>query len=163
MLADGRRLTLITALLAAPGALFGQAHHPLDSAQVAQARALCGPLDDDSILQHPLSPLRPGAVVSNRVKELEQPQISSSTVAFLQYPRSLRERGIQGRVIVAAIVDTTGHVERHTVQIVSTPHRDFGPAVQRYLERALFTPGRLYTRLIRSCVVLPIDFSVSGR
>src|SRR5258705_6783169 len=79
MLADGRRLTLITALLAAPGALFGQAHHPLDSAQVAQARALCGPLDDDSILQHPLSPLRPGAVVSNRVKELEQPRSEEHT------------------------------------------------------------------------------------
>jgi len=163
MVPDGRRLTLIAALLASPGALSGQAFQPVDSAQRAQARALCGPLADDSVLLHPLSPLPPGAVLSNRVKELEQPELSPASLELPQYPKQLREQRIHGRVVVAAIVDTTGRVEQGSVQVAVTPHPDFIPAVQRYVERSLFTPGQLYGRLVRACIVLPIDFRLPGR
>jgi hypothetical protein len=153
-----RCVVLGALLLAAPVALAGQA---LDSAQVARARALCGPLADDSVVLDPLWPPT-GTLVSKRFAGLEGPQWLPSPRVVPEYPRSLLKQRIQGRVIAAAIVDTTGHIAPGSIKVVSTPHEDFVPAVERYLKQQRFTPGRIHGRLMRVCIAWPIDFHLPG-
>ncbi len=154
--------TLLGILLMNPLTLRSQ-RVPLrpDSAQLAQGRALCGRLADDSVGFSPFS-LPAGSLVSPEFPGLEPP----SQVGFgpaLEYPDHLRKRGIQGRVVVSAVIDTTGRVERGSVKVVTTPHEDFVPAVERFLMRARYQPGKLYGRPMRVCIVMPIDFFVPGR
>jgi TonB family protein len=142
--------------------LLAQAAHHLDATQFAQARALCGPLADDSVLQDPLWWPPPDAVFSARLANVQSPKLLPSPQAILEYPDHLRRQGIQGQVIAAAIVRPSGRVEPGSVKVSATPHPDFTPPVEHYLERVHFTPGQLNGRPIRVCIVMPIDFGIAG-
>jgi TonB family protein len=60
----------------------------------------------------------------------------------LQYPNLLRQAGIQGRVIVRAIIDTTGRAEPGSVQVVESPHPGFDQAARNAVLQARFSHGR---------------------
>ena len=98
-----------------------------DGAERARARALCGPLAEDSLVLDPTWP-HAGDLVSQNFNLLDLPKLLPTRVVA-EYPRQLRERGIQGTVLVTAIIDTTGHIEATNVKVVATPHEDFLPAV----------------------------------
>jgi len=163
MLFRFRAIAFVSTFLTVPSCLLGQTITRPDSAQVAQARALCGPLADDSVKQNALWLAPPEAVFSARVAGVEPPSMLPSSSAIPEYPGDLRRQGIEGRVIAAAIVDATGRVEPGSVKVSVTPHPDFTPAVERYLERARFRPGQLNGRPIRVCIVTPLDFRTAGR
>jgi TonB family protein len=152
--------TLIAALVACPITAIAQVALKLDSAQFARGRALCGPVADDSLVLDPLWPPA-GSLVSLRFPELEKPKILASR-GHPEYPAHLRSEGVRGTVIVAVIVDTTGEVEPASVKVASTPHPDFIPVVERYLYGIRFSPGRLHSRLVRVCVVMPVSFFAPG-
>ena len=42
-----------------------------------------------------------------------------------QYPELLRQAGVEGRVMLEAVVDTTGRVNRDSVRVVSATHPEF--------------------------------------
>ena len=77
------------------------------------------------------------------------------------YPELLRGAGIRGRVVVQAIVDTTGRLEPNSIKIVQTPHPGFGPTIRRWAATALFRPARLQGHAVRVWVRLPLEYSVS--
>src|SRR6266487_3382040 len=121
------RLSLGAALLATPIPLLSQGFLLIpDSAERARARSLCGPLAEDSLVLDPTWP-HGGDLVSQNFNLLELPRRLATRVV-VQYPRNLSARGIQGPVIVTAIIDTTGHIEATSVKVVATPHEDFLPA-----------------------------------
>jgi len=163
MLFRFRPIALASTFLTAPSWLLGQTITRPDSAQIAQARALCGPLADDSVSQNPLWLAPREAVFSARVPGVEPPSMLPSSSAIPEYPSHLRRQGIEGRVIAAAIVDAAGRVEPGSVKVSVTPHPDFAPAVERYLERTRFRPGQLNGRPVRVCIVMPLDFRTAGR
>ena len=137
---------LVAVLFAVPIALPAQG---LDSAQHAQVKALCGPLLEDSLVLDPSWPPA-GALVSlwfHGLDELPNPQP-------VRMSPDLRARGLRGRVIVVAIIDTTGRVE-DSVKVLSTPHDRFLPAVGRYLAGLRGRPGRVHDRPVRVC--MPIE------
>src|SRR2546422_10551781 len=105
----------------------------------ARARALCRPLAADSLVLDPMWP-RSGDLVSQNFNLLELPRRLPTRVV-VRYPPNLRARGIQGPVIVTAIIDTTGHIEATSVKVVATPHEDFLPAGLAYLEPTRVRPG----------------------
>lgn len=78
------------------------------------------------------------------------------------YPETLRRGGLGGRVLLAAVVDTAGQVEPGSIKILATPHDDFTREARRYLERAVFAPGRIGDRPVRVCVNVPVDFKIRG-
>jgi TonB family protein len=86
----------------------------------------------------------------------EKPRVLSGP--SLRYPEYLRRSRVQGRVIVAAVVDTSGQAERGSIKIVESPHRDFSRQATYYLEKARFRPGRIGTRPVRVCVEMPVEF-----
>jgi TonB family protein len=95
------------------------------------------------------------SVVEERPEVLSGPQ--------LQYPDLLRQAGIQGRVIVQAIIDTSGRAEPASVKVIQSPNPGFDQPAKTYVLQALFRPARLHGRAVRVLVNLPIDFKISGR
>jgi TonB family protein len=78
----------------------------------------------------------------------------------LRYPEVLRRAGVQGRVVVAAVVDTAGRAEEGSIKILETPHPDFSREARRYVEQARFRPARIRDRPVRVCVQVPVDFRI---
>lgn len=76
------------------------------------------------------------------------------------YPDILKQAGIQGRVLLSAIVDTTGRVEPNSIQIVKSPNPGFDVPAKSWVLQALFRPARLHGQAVRVHVTLPIDYSI---
>jgi len=76
------------------------------------------------------------------------------------YPDLLRAAGIQGRVVLVAVVDTTGRVEPSSIKIVQTPSPGFNRSTSQWALAALFRPARIQGRAVRALVRLPLDYSV---
>ncbi len=81
----------------------------------------------------------------------------------LTYPESLQRAGIEGRVIVQAIIDTLGRAEPGTVKVVMSPDPGFDEPAQSYVLGAVFRPARVHGRAVRVLVQVPVTFKSSGR
>lgn len=79
------------------------------------------------------------------------------------YPELLRQAGIEGRVVLEVVVDTTGRAEQGSVTVVSTSHPGFVASAQRTLAGTLFRPARMHGRPVRVRVRVPIDFVLRAR
>lgn len=75
------------------------------------------------------------------------------------YPGELRTAGITGEVLVAFVVDESGHVAKAWV-VRSTDSR-FETATLRAVERWRFEPGKKNGRTVRFRMEVPIMFSLS--
>lgn len=78
------------------------------------------------------------------------------------YPDLLRQAGLQGRVVLEAVIDTLGHVERGSVIVVESVHPAFVVPAQQSLLKWLFRPARVGGKAVRVRIRVPIDF-VLGR
>ena len=76
----------------------------------------------------------------------------------LEYPDLLRLAGIQGRVTVRAIIDTTGRAEPASVQVVQSPHRGFDQADRNAVLQARIRGGRFRGRPVRVLITFPVNF-----
>jgi len=92
------------------------------------------------------------SVVEERPEVLSGPQ--------LQYPDLLRQAAIQGRVLVQAIIDTTGRAEPQSIKVIQSPNPGFDQSAKNYVLRALFRPARVHGRAVRVLINLPIDFKI---
>ena len=91
----------------------------------------------------------------------EKPSVLSGPT--LQYPELLRQAGIQGRVMVQAIIDTTGRAEPPSVKVLQSPNPGFDQSAKNYVVKALFRPARVHGRAVRVLINIPIDFKITGR
>jgi len=80
-----------------------------------------------------------------------------------QYPELLRQAGIQGRVMVQAIIDTTGRAEPPSLKVITSPNPGFDQPAKTYVLKALFRPARVHGRAVRVLINIPIDFKITGR
>jgi TonB family protein len=94
----------------------------------------------------------------HRVGEAGKPEIIWGPP--LRYPEDLRQRGIEGRVVVQAIVDTTGRAEPQTVRVLTSADHGFDGAAKAWLLAAHFRAAYLKGRPVRVLVQLPIDFRI---
>ena len=88
----------------------------------------------------------------------ERPELLSAPPPV--YPPLLRQAGIQGRVVLRAIVDTTGRVEPTSVRIVKSPSTGFEQPTKDWVMKALFRPARMHGRAVRVFINLPVDYSL---
>jgi TonB family protein len=88
----------------------------------------------------------------------ERPEVLSGPA--MQYPDLLRQAGVTGRVLVQAIIDTTGRAEPASVKVVQSPNTGFDQPAINYVLGAQFRPARIHGRAVRVLVNLPIDFSI---
>jgi len=80
----------------------------------------------------------------------------------LVYPNLLRQAGIQGRVMVRAIIDTTGRAERASVQVIESPHPGFNQSAKNFVLEAQFRHGRFRGRPVRVLIEFPVEFRTRG-
>jgi protein TonB len=78
------------------------------------------------------------------------------------YPELLRQAGVQGRVLIRAIIDTSGRAEPGSVQIVQSPNPGFDQPSRAWMQRALFRPARVHGRAVRVLVEVPLDYRIKG-
>ena len=158
------RANLREALRYDPLLLGAEPLHRLDSAladwwEREQTLALCGealpawgwPTDAHAFPSF-TSPMNAEARAGKAPELTGRPPVS--------YPDHLRMQNIQGRVLARAIVDPSGRAERGSVRILSTPHRDFNRPVSNMIEGARFSGAVSGDTPVRSCIVLPVDFSI---
>jgi TonB family protein len=77
------------------------------------------------------------------------------------YPALLKQAGIQGRVILPAVIDTTGRVEPGSVRIMKSAHPAFDQPTKDWVLKALFRPARLQRRGVRVFIILLVDYSIT--
>jgi TonB family protein len=76
------------------------------------------------------------------------------------YPPSMFDRAVVGRVLVEAMVDTTGRVEPGTIEVVSATRTQFeGPAMEM-VQNSRFTPARIGARAVPRLVRIPVMFDL---
>jgi len=92
------------------------------------------------------------AVVEERPERISSPPV--------RYPDILRQAGIEGRVLLELVIDTTGHAERGTIRVLSSTHQLFEGPAREVAQASLFSPGRIQGRAVRVRVQLPINFSI---
>lgn len=95
------------------------------------------------------------AVVEERPDHLSGPA--------LQYPELLKQAGVQGRVLVQAVIDTTGRAVPSSVKILQSAHAGFDQPAKSYVLQSLFRPGRVAGRAVKVLVNMPIDFKLTTR
>jgi len=79
------------------------------------------------------------------------------------YPDSLRDRGVEGRVVVQVVVDSTGQAEPGTATVLQSTHPGFNQAAIDFVNAARFRPARSHGRAVSAMVTVPIDFKVDRR
>jgi TonB family protein len=77
-----------------------------------------------------------------------------------RYPRSLEMAGISGRVLLQFVVDTSGTVEPHTLQVVEATDSAFAQSSREALTTTRFAPARAGGQVVRQLVRQTMLFSV---
>lgn len=105
--------------------------------------------------------LAAGEVHTERV--VERAVAPSARNGSPEYPHALRRAGVEGAVLVAFVVDTLGHVEPHSVRIVSATHELFADAVRRWLPQTRYAPATVRGAPVRQLVQQQVRFAVQDR
>jgi TonB family protein len=79
------------------------------------------------------------------------------------YPELLHQAGIGGRVLLQAIIDTSGRAEPNSVRIIQSPNPAFDPGSRNWILHALFRPARVHGRAVRVLIQVPLDYRITGR
>jgi TonB family protein len=97
-----------------------------------------------------------------RLEDLqERPRLASAPTPT--YPAPLLLSRISGRVVVEAIIDTTGRVLEGTMRVIEASDARFNQAAKDYVEAARFTPGRIAGRAVRVRLQVPVEFKLPTR
>jgi TonB family protein len=75
-----------------------------------------------------------------------------------RYPAPLQTLGLEGRVVVEFVIDTTGHVEPGSVRTLESTHPAFEKAAYEAMLRSLFAPARLSGHAVRQLTRQSIRF-----
>ena len=76
-------------------------------------------------------------------------------------PEYLMRSGKPGLVMVGVIIDTSGHAEPHSIEIVCASDPGFIISARGTVLGSVFTPGRIYGRKVRVRVHIPIQYSLA--
>ncbi len=91
-------------------------------------------------------------VVQERPERLAGPQP--------MYPPLLMQAGIEGTVMVQAIIDTMGRVEPSSLKITQTANPGFNESAKQTVLKSLFRPARVYGRAVRVLIQLPVTYTI---
>jgi len=126
-----------------------------------------GPALDPERLRRALASGPPGRAVgppapAERIAGVSEVDIPAAALhqPSPRYPPALQLAGIEGRVLVEFIIDTTGHLEPGSAKVLASTHRGFEPAALETLERSLFRPARIAGRAVRQRTLQAIGFRI---
>jgi protein TonB len=92
-----------------------------------------------------------------RGNELLMRTITSATP---RYPESLRQAGLNGRVVIRFVVDTVGRIDMNSVQVLESTHDLFTRSVRDALGGFRFKPAEVRGRHVRAMAEMPFEFQI---
>jgi TonB family protein len=78
-----------------------------------------------------------------------------------RYPAPLQALGLEGRVVVEFVIDTSGNVEPGSVRTLESTHPAFEKAAHAAMVKSLFQPARLSGHPVRQLTRQPVRFVVA--
>ena len=78
-----------------------------------------------------------------------------------EYPMSLQDNGIGGRVQIRFVVNADGKVDPASVEVVAASVKALGEAAMKAVQKIEFVPGKKDGSAVAAIVVMPITFGVS--
>lgn len=78
-----------------------------------------------------------------------------------RYPEQLRSAGVDGRVLVQFVVDTTGRIDPASIRILESTHELFSRAVRDALTAFRFAPAEVGGRRVSALAQMPFDFHIT--
>ena len=78
-----------------------------------------------------------------------------------RYPPVLQQAGLEGRVLLEFVIDSTGHVEPGSLRVLERSRPGFDAAAEETILRSLFRPARVRGRAVRQRTLQAIAFRIS--
>ena len=72
----------------------------------------------------------------------------------------LQHAGIEGRVMVEFIIDTTGHMEAPSLRVLESSNPGFDLAAGGTVRRSVFRPARVHGSPVRQRTIQSIAFRI---
>jgi len=99
----------------------------------------------------------PGAVLDVRVVPVQPVLLAHPP---LRYPEILRRAGIEGDVLVEAVLDTLGSVERGSPRVVRGAHPLFDAEALAVVAASRYRAGRMGAQAVRVRILVPVRFTL---
>jgi TonB family protein len=80
----------------------------------------------------------------------------------LDYPTDLMLEGVEGEVLLEAVVDSTGRVERETIRVLAASRPGFQEPAIEMLVQTRFRPASRGNRPIAAFVQVPVKFELAS-
>jgi len=77
-----------------------------------------------------------------------------------RYPPVLQQAGIEGKVLLEFIIDSTGHVEPASVRAIDRSGPGFDATAREVIQKSLFRPARVRGRPVRQRTLQSIVFRI---
>ena len=128
-----------------------------------------GPAIDPNILRRILSTGTPGSNPAGGDSAsirgvLAAAEVDDPAVVVHQpsprYPPVLQQAGVDGRVLVEFIIDTTGHMEAASLRVLQSSNPGFTAAAGESVRRSLFRPARVHGSPVRQRTIQSIAFRI---
>ncbi len=78
----------------------------------------------------------------------------------IRYPELARQAGVQGTVVVEAVLDTLGGVEPGSAQVVRSDNALFDAEARAVVAGSRYRPARLGGRAVRVRIQVPVAFAI---
>jgi len=92
-----------------------------------------------------------------------RPVLLDSTCLTATHPDILRQAGIEGRVVVQFVVETTGAVDSGSVRVLTSSHRLFERPARVAIARCRYRPGSRSGQAVRVLMTQPLNFVLPAR
>lgn len=94
-------------------------------------------------------------------EEVDQP-VDPIRIPTPRYPPVMQQAGIEGKVEVQYVVDTTGHAEPRSWKVLRSANRQFEEPAREAIMKGVFRPARIRGRAVRQLVQQAISFTITN-
>jgi hypothetical protein len=119
-----------------------------------EGAAVAGLFGDGSESEHDPNRIWPSSALPG-----EPPRLLASP--RLDYPAWMRNRGIEGFVVLEFVIDTAGLVEQRTIEVIQATHEGFIEPAKRIVSKSIYRAGRVRGRPVRVLSQVQINFSLT--
>jgi protein TonB len=92
--------------------------------------------------------------------QVEKPVMAVPGSPTPRYPDILKSAGVEGEVVVAFVVDTTGRADVSSLKILKATHELFAAAVRTALPSMRFLPAEVGGKKVKQLVQQPFVFNI---
>ena len=95
------------------------------------------------------------------ILEVEESAVRSNGSAAPVYPPELLKEGTEGGVFIRFVVDTNGHADPRSIEVVRATHPLFTESVRHAIPLMLFSPAAIAGKRVRQAVEQNFEFRIT--